>query len=179
MSRTSTHLDVGADVLDDFPEQLPEEARQQGPAQVQPLGRVVVAVVLGAAPQRHQQQPVHDVAQEERLPGKGCWQSTNDLSWHHHEAAYGGDHSMGTSKVLPLRVNTRLTQHVGSLLGRDRQCLKIWDFYEAATNKARAFLVSQPGAMPTWGSISFCRMSRAYSSRLARVTPTLDPRLPM
>jgi len=63
---------VGADILDHFAEQLAEEARQQGPAQVQPLGRVVVAVVLGAPSQRHQQQPVHDVAQEERLPGKAC-----------------------------------------------------------------------------------------------------------
>ena len=74
---------MGADVLDDFAEQLPEEARQQWAAQVQALGRVVVAVVLGAPPQRHQQQPVHDVAQEERLPGnEACWQSSSNLGGH-------------------------------------------------------------------------------------------------
>ena len=64
----STRLDMCADVLDDLPEQLPEEARQQRTAQVQALGCIMVAIVLCAPPERHQQQPVHDVAQEESLP---------------------------------------------------------------------------------------------------------------
>ena len=37
----------------------------------------------------------------------------------------------------------------------------------------------QLGWMPMWGSISFCRISRAYSMRLDCVTPTVLPRLPM
>ncbi len=62
-------LNEGLDVLGQLAEQLAEEGGQQGAAQVEPLVGVVVPVVLRAPPQRAQQQPVHHVAQEERLHG--------------------------------------------------------------------------------------------------------------
>ena len=42
-----------------------------------------------------------------------------------------------------------------------------------------AFFVSQCSEVPTCGSISFCRMARAYSIRFSRATPCVEPRLPM
>jgi hypothetical protein len=53
-----------------LPEQHPEQARQQGPAQVQALVGVVVTVVLRAAAQSHQAQPVDHVAHEVGLRGQ-------------------------------------------------------------------------------------------------------------
>ena len=46
-------LDVAAHVLGELAEQLPEQARQQGPPQVQALVRVVVPVILLPPAQRH------------------------------------------------------------------------------------------------------------------------------
>lgn len=79
--RRCTCLHGGADVLDHLPEQLPEEARQQRPPQVQPLRRVVIPVVLRPPAHGHQQQPVHNVAQEECLcAGSGVWDGAAEMN---------------------------------------------------------------------------------------------------
>lgn len=42
-----------------------------------------------------------------------------------------------------------------------------------------AFFVSQKSLTPTWGNISFCKISRAYLILLSFVTPGRAPRAPM
>jgi hypothetical protein len=62
-----THLHVVLDILGELAEQLAEQLREQWAAQVQPLVGIVVPVVVLPPPQRHQQQPVDHVPQEECL----------------------------------------------------------------------------------------------------------------
>jgi hypothetical protein len=61
-----------AHVLSQLPEQLPEEAREERPAEVEPLVRVVVAVVFLAPTERDEEQPVDRVPEEVRLPRLGA-----------------------------------------------------------------------------------------------------------
>mmetsp|Transcript_26840 Transcript_26840/g.79696 ORF Transcript_26840/g.79696 Transcript_26840/m.79696 type:complete len:309 (-) Transcript_26840:417-1343(-) len=60
-----------AQVLRQLAEEQPEEAGQQRAAQVEPLVGVVVTIVLSAALEHHQHQPVHHVAHEKGLFGLG------------------------------------------------------------------------------------------------------------
>ena len=55
------------DILDHFAEQLPEETRQERSPQVEALCRVVITVILSSPAHGDQQQPVHNVAEEESL----------------------------------------------------------------------------------------------------------------
>ena len=57
-------LHVAAGVPGQLAEEHAEEVGQQRPAQIQALVGVVIPVILAAAPQRHQQQPMDHVAEE-------------------------------------------------------------------------------------------------------------------
>ena len=112
----------------------PPQPAPASPSPLQPthLVAVVVAVVLLAPPQRHQQQAVDHVAKEVGLPVGA--HAIGVLAWKSRAG-----NVMQSPLLLPSAARTARTPTPG-----------------------RAFLVSQNSSMPMCGSSSFCSSSRAY-----------------